>query len=363
MKKFLTVLLMAAMLLSMAVCHAQERPESETDQVVSGENGEMPAGSDRDNRTLIVYFSLGNNAAYPEGIDTSTSASLVLDGGNLLGTPEYLACLIQKNVGGDVHRIQTIEPYPADFDAVVDQNHDEMDEGALPQLVESRLNMAQYDTVFIGYPIWATNAPQAIFSFLTEYDLSGKRIIPFCTHDGYGAGSSYSDIAEAIPRAKEVLEGLAIEAPDVPEAENVVAGWLQDIGVSRQAESSEQVDGTPITITIGDAVLNGVLYDTALAGEIRAYFPLTISMTGFGGREYYGGVDFYPENLEGGQRNFENGEITYCEAHHNMAIFYAQTDDPELSVDVIPIGKVTSDLSLFEELPDSVEITFALAGE
>lgn len=363
MKKFLTVLLMAAMLLSMAVCHAQEQPESETDQVVSGENGEMPAGSDRDNRTLIVYFSLGNNAAYPEGIDASTSASLVLDGGNLLGTTEYLAHLIQKNVGGDVHRIQTIEPYPADFDAVVDQNHDEMDEGALPQLVESRLNMAQYDTVFIGYPIWATNAPQAIFSFLTEYDLSGKRIIPFCTHDGYGAGSSYSDIAEAIPRAKEVLEGLAIEAPDVPEAENVVAGWLQDIGVSRQAESSEQVDGTPITITIGDAVLNGVLYDTALAGEIRAYFPLTISMTGFGGREYYGGVDFYPENLEGGQRNFENGEITYCEAHHNMAIFYAQTDDPELSVDVIPIGKVTSDLSLFEELPDSVEITFALAGE
>ena len=72
---------------------------------------------------------------------------------------------------------------------------------------------------------------------------------------------------------------------------------------------------------------------------------------------------FYPENLEGGQRNFENGEITYCEAHHNMAIFYAQTDDPKLSVDVIPIGKVTSDLSLFEELPDSVEITFALAGE
>ena len=154
MKKFLTVLLMAAMLLSMAVCHAQERPESETDQVVSGENGEMPAGSDRDNRTLIVYFSLGNNAAYPEGIDASTSASLVLDGGNLLGTTEYLAHLIQKNVGGDLHRIQTIEPYPADFDAVVDQNHDEMDEGALPQLVESRLNMAQYDTVFIGYPIW-----------------------------------------------------------------------------------------------------------------------------------------------------------------------------------------------------------------
>lgn len=72
-------------------------------------------------------------------------------------------------------------------------------------------------------------------------------------------------------------------------------------------------------------------------------------------------VDFYPENLEGGQRNFENGDITYCEAHHNMAIFYAQTDNPTLSVDVIPIGRVTSDLSLFNTLDDWEEITFSLA--
>lgn len=154
MKKYLTVLLMAAMLLSAAVCHAQGSG-AEADQGVSGENGEMPVSSEisQGNRTLIVYFSVGNNAAYPEGIDASTSASLVLDGENLLGTTEYLAYLIRKNAGGDVHGIQTIEPYPADFDAVVDQNHDEMDEGALPRLVESRLNMGQYDTVFIGYPI------------------------------------------------------------------------------------------------------------------------------------------------------------------------------------------------------------------
>ena len=57
--------------------------------------------------------------------------------------------------------------------------------------------------------------------------------------------------------------------------------------------------------------LDGVLYNTALAREIREQFPLTISMSGFGGREYYGGVDFYPANLEGGQRSFENGHITY----------------------------------------------------
>ena len=64
--------------------------------------------------------------------------------------------------------------------------------------------------------------------------------------------------------------------------------------------------------------------------------------------------------LCGGQKNFENGDITYCEAHHNMAIFYAQTDDPILSVDVIPIGRVTSDLSVFNNLDNEEEVIFSL---
>lgn len=113
--------------------------------------------------------------------------------------------------------------------------------------------------------------------------------------------------------------------------------------------------------SIGEVRLDGILYDTELAEEIKTYFPLTISMVGYGGREYYGGVEFYPEHLEGGQKNFENGDITYCVAHHNMAIFYAQTDNPVLSVDVIPIGRVTSDLSVFENLDSREEVIFSLA--
>lgn len=69
----------------------------------------------------------------------------------------------------------------------------------------------------------------------------------------------------------------------------------------------------------------------------------------------------HPEHLEGGQKSFENGGITYCGAHHMIAIVYAQTDNPNLSVDVIPIGRVTSDLSVFDELDSREEITFSLA--
>lgn len=199
-----------------------------------------------------------------------------------------------------------------------------------------------------------------MLSFLNEYDLSGKTVVPFCTHDGYGAGSSYSTIREA-SHAAASPEGLAIEAKDVPGAKDTVDAWLENIGITGESAGTENAEAA-ITITIGDQVLDGMIYDTALAREIKEHFPLTISMSSFGGREYYGGVDFYPaeENLTGGGKTFENGDITYCEAHHNMAAFYAQTDNPDLSVDVIPIGKVTSDLTVFGELGSSEEITFLL---
>lgn len=233
-------------------------------------------------------------------------------------------------------------------------------QGSGEESKESNLDIAGYEVVFVGCPVWATDVPQAVLPFLNEYDLSGKTVIPFCTHDGYGAGHSYQTIADA-SHAAVSLDGIAIEAKDVPGTQDTVSDWLADIGISGSQEQDTAKGETAIQITIGDITLDGVLYDTPLAEEIKAYFPLTISMSGYGGREYYGGVDFYPENLEGGQKNFENGDITYCETHHNMAIFYAQTDNPNLSVDVIPIGRVTSDLVVFENLDSREEITFSLA--
>lgn len=316
-------------------------------------------------RVLITYFSRWGNTEYSSDVDATTSASIVADGEQRYGTTEYMARMIQEQTGGEIHLIQTAEPYSTDFQEVVDDNHEEMDQDVFPELKDSALDMDAYDTVFVGYPIWSMDAPRAVFSFLQEYDLSGKTVIPFCTHDGYGSGSSFGNIGAAVPDAAAVLEGLAVEASNVPTAETTVAQWLEKIGVgsqeaAAQLEDAGQSEETAIQITIGDNVLDGVLYDTPLANEIRQQFPLTISAVGFGGREFYGGVDFYPENVEGGQKTFENGDITYCEAHHNMAIFYAQTDDPVLSVDVISIGKVTSDLAIFDELSGKVDITFSL---
>lgn len=370
MKRIKSVLLAFSMLFLLTACSSREEPSQESGGQITNPSSQQESVSASEavsepertesgpsaNNTLIVYFSRWGNTEYPSDVDATTSASIVMNGDLRYGTTEYVANMIAENVGGDLHRIETVIPYTADFDELRDVNHAEMQQGVLPELKESNLDISVYDTVFVGYPVWATDVPQAVLSFLDEYDLTGKTVIPFCTHDGYGVGGSYQTIAEA-SHAAVFLEGIAIEAKDVPDAQDTVVAWLTDIGIS---EPSEQT-GTAIRITIGDITLDGVLYDTELAEEIKAYFPLTISMVGYGGREYYGDVPFYPEHLAGGQKNFENGDITYCEAHHNMAIFYAQTDNPNLSVDVIPIGRVTSDLSVFDELDSREEITFSLA--
>lgn len=370
MKRIQSVLLAFSMLFLLTACSNREEPSQESGGQITNPSSQQESVSASEavsepertesgpsaNNTLIVYFSRWGNTEYPSDVDATTSASIVMNGDLRYGTTEYVANMIAENVGGDLHRIETVIPYTADFDELRDVNHAEMQQGVLPELKESNLDISVYDTVFVGYPVWATDVPQAVLSFLDEYDLTGKTVIPFCTHDGYGAGGSYQTIAEA-SHAAVFLDGIAIEAKDVPDAQDTVAAWLTDIGISESGGQTE----TAIRITIGDITLDGVLYDTELAEEIKAYFPLTISMVGYGGREYYGDVPFYPEHLADGQKNFENGDITYCEAHHNMAIFYAQTDNPNLSVDVIPIGRVTSDLSVFDELDSREEITFSLA--
>lgn len=86
---------------------------------------------------LIAYFSRFGNTGYPDDIDASTSASVVLDGDKRYGTTEYIAGIIRQSVGGDLHLIETKEAYPEDFDEVREKNHDEMEKDYLPPLKET----------------------------------------------------------------------------------------------------------------------------------------------------------------------------------------------------------------------------------
>lgn len=265
-------------------------------------------------RILIAYFSLGRNSSNFETADATTSASIVVDNTARYGATEYIANLIKQQVGGDLYSIEVAEPYSVYFDEVVDQNHKEMAENFLPELTGEKLDISQYDTIYIGYPVWATTTPRAIYTFWEQYDLSGKTVIPFCTHNGYGKGKSETVIKNLCPQST-VLDGTAINSNDILSSEETVIQWLNEMGMLKKEE-------TNIQISVGGHELEGVIYDTPLAKEIMEMMPLTVSMVAYGGREYYGSMLSVPKNSGDGQLNFENGDITYCPTNNTLAFFY-----------------------------------------
>ena len=91
--------------------------------------------------------------------------------------------------------------------------------------------MESYDTIILIYPNWWGTLPQAVFTFLEEYDFSGKTIWPLCTHEGSRLGKSESDIAELVPDA-QLVKGLAIKGDSVGSAQTDVEAWLSDLKIS-----------------------------------------------------------------------------------------------------------------------------------
>jgi flavodoxin len=148
------------------------------------------------------------------------------------GNTREIANQIHKKVGGDIFEIQAVKPYPNDYDAVVKQARQELDSGYKPALKTKIENSKSYDLDFIGYPIWWGTFPAPVKTFLSEYDLSGKTIVPFCTHAGSGLGRSGSDISK-LSLKSTLLEGLAIWGKDVKTAQDKVSEWLREIKITK----------------------------------------------------------------------------------------------------------------------------------
>lgn len=148
-------------------------------------------------------------------------------------TTEKVALEIQKQTGADLFRIETVQVYPTVHKETTAFAEKERDADARPALKTSVANMDDYDVIFIGYPIWWYTLPMPLFTFLESYDLSGKTVIPFCTHGGSRLAGTDDVIQKLQPKAK-VLEGLAIHRNVLrgnpgTGAEKPVADWLGKI--------------------------------------------------------------------------------------------------------------------------------------
>ncbi len=204
MKRITTVLAIATFCMLSACSNAQNSTPEKEEQ----------AG---DKKLLIVYLSRTNNT-------------------------KAVAEMIHQQVGGDIVAIELQRAYPENYDAIVAQVQRENETGFLPPLKTTIDSIQKYDVLFIGFPTWGMQLPPPMKSFLKQYDLSGKTIMPFNTNAGYGVGSSFQTVKELCPNSK-VLEGFStkggierdgilfvMEGDKAVQVQAEVKKWLVKIG-------------------------------------------------------------------------------------------------------------------------------------
>jgi len=165
-------------------------------------------------KTLIAYFSR-------KGVNYVNGSMVNLSVGNT----EVAAKMAQEVVNGNLFEIKTVKTYPADYTETTNVAQVEKSQNARPELTAHVENMDEYDTIILGYPNWWGTMPMAVFTFLEEYDFTGKTILPYCTHEGGGVGGSESDI-KRVCKASNVEKGLAIHGGSVKSAAANIKSWL-----------------------------------------------------------------------------------------------------------------------------------------
>ncbi|OQX01134.1 MAG: flavodoxin [Desulfobacteraceae bacterium IS3] len=163
-------------------------------------------GNDR-KRVLIVYYSRTGNT-------------------------REVANQIHKIVGGDMTELQAAEPYTDDYEAVKQRAMQELNSDIKPALKTKVENIRSYDVIFVGSPIWWGTIAAPVKTFLSEYDLSGKTIMPFITHAGSGLGQSVTDISNLCPKS-DISDSIAVWGRDAKTAQNQIAEWLRKIKITK----------------------------------------------------------------------------------------------------------------------------------
>lgn len=167
-------------------------------------------------KPLIVYYSRRG-----QNLVNGTVKNL------LVGNTELLAAILQKLTDADSFRIEPQEDYAADYYRCIDEARQDLQKHRCPALKELPKHLSEYDVIYLGYPNYWGTMPMPVASFLRQSDLAGKRIKPFCTHEGGGMGKSEQDIKKLCPNSI-VKKGLAIRGANVKDAKAQISAWIDE---------------------------------------------------------------------------------------------------------------------------------------
>ena len=171
-------------------------------------------------RTLVVYFSR-TGEQYTVG---------VIDKGNTAIVAEMIA----EKIGADLFEVLPVDDqYPMTYNELTDVAKQEQNDKARPAYAGELPDLSGYDTVFIGAPVWWGDWPMIMYTVFENNDFSGKKLVPFSTHEGSGLSGFDKKLASACPDA-EVLKGLAVRGNDAQNRQDsvreTVQDWLSDLG-------------------------------------------------------------------------------------------------------------------------------------
>ena len=175
-----------------------------------------------------------------EADSNSGTDTISADKGNVLvvyfswsGHLDSMAHWVADETGGDLYRVTAADPYPENYDDTADRAKQEKDDGIRPEIVIdiTQEQMAGYDTVFFGFPVWWYDLPMSMWTFLESYDFSGKTIIPFFSHEGSSNGASALPTIETLATGATVRssDALSIRGGNVDGAEDEVREWVRGL--------------------------------------------------------------------------------------------------------------------------------------
>lgn len=144
-----------------------------------------------------------------------------------VGNTEKAAKMIAELTGADLFKIEQKVPYAADYNTCIAQAKKDKQEDSRPELVSLPKNLDDYDEIYLGYPNYCGTMPMAVYTFLDSFDFTGKKIYPFCTHEGSGLSGTEQDIRKSAKGAV-VKKGLAIHGSCVDSSRAVLEKWIEE---------------------------------------------------------------------------------------------------------------------------------------
>lgn len=225
MKQLLLIIMCCLMLIPLAAC-------TKTNEVSEDSSAATQINSQTENASKQDIASLENESGTvvqeSSEAETTTGNNQIVVYFSWSGNTDAVAKEIQSQTGADIFQIIPVKAYSSNYNEVIDYAKKEQGENARPEISGKIDNINQYDVIYFGFPNWWGDMPMIMYSFLDDYDLSGKTIVPFVTSGGSGFSNTINTIKKMEPGAT-VLNGLSLGSSQAKNSAGDVEKWLDEL--------------------------------------------------------------------------------------------------------------------------------------